>query len=133
MLGADTNVLVRFVTRDDPSQSPQSLRLVTRARNQPIRICLVAMVELVWVLNKVKRWPAREVFEACRRLLEAADFDVEDRNIVAAALDDAQAAGCDLAHAVIALMNERAGCEATATFDEDAQRLDRMVAVDARL
>lgn len=133
MLGVDTNVLVRFLTRDDRVQSPQSFGLVTSAANQPIHICLVAMVEVVWILRKVKRWPSRDVFRACRQLLESSDFSVEEHELVLSAIADAEEAGCDLADAVIALLNHRAGCEATATFDEDARRLSRMVPVEACL
>lgn len=133
VLGADTNVLVRYLTRDDPIQSPQTLRLLTDAGNQPIRICVIALVELVWVLTKVKRWPLGDVFTTCRGLLQSADFEIEDHELVARALDDAEAAQCDLADALIALSNERAGCEVTATFDADAQRLERMVSVERRL
>jgi predicted nucleic-acid-binding protein len=133
VLGADTNVLVRFLTGDDRVQSPQSFSVITSARNQPIHICLVALVELAWVLGKAKRWPQRDVFNACRQLLESRDFAVEERELVLGALGEAEEAGCDLADAIIAILNERAGCDATATFDEDAQRLRRMVPVEARL
>lgn len=133
VLGADTNVLVRFLTRDDPVHSPQTLQLLTKAGNQPVRICVIALVELVWVLTKVKHWPTHNVFSACRGLLESADFEVEEHALVERALVEAEAAGCDLADALIALFNDRAGCEATATFDVNAQRLERMVPVEQRL
>ena len=129
MLGVDTNVLVRFVTRDDPVQSPQSRDFITASTNQPIRICVIALVELVWVLTKGKRWPIDEVFEACGALLNSSDFEIEERELVIRALEDAQNAGCDLADALIALFNKRAGCVATATFDVDAQGLEHMTPV----
>jgi predicted nucleic-acid-binding protein len=129
VLGVDTNVLVRFVTRDDPVQSPQSRDFITASTNQPIRICVIALVELVWVLTKGKRWPIDEVFEACGALLNSSDFEIEERELVIRALEDAQNAGCDLADALIALFNKRAGCVATATFDVDAQGLEHMTPV----
>lgn len=129
VLGADTNVLVRFVTRDHPVQSPQSRDLVTDPGNQPIRICVIALVELVWVLTKGKHWPIDEVFAACGALLNSSDFEIEERELVIRALEDAQIARCDLADALIALFNKRAGCEATATFDVHAQALEHMIPV----
>lgn len=133
VLGADTNVLVRFVTRDDPVQSPKTRQLFTAAANQPIRICVIALVEMVWVLHKGKRWPMDEVFAACLELLNSTDFEFEEREMVIRALDEAQQAGCDLADALIALFNHRAGCESTATFDGNAQRLALMTPVEQRL
>lgn len=133
VLGVDTNVLVRFVTRDDPLQSPKTLQLFTDAANQPIRICVIALVELVWVLHKGKRWPMTEVFDACDALLNSSDFEFEERELVVRALDDARQAGCDLADTLIALFNQRAGCESTATFDGNAQGLALMIPVEQRL
>jgi predicted nucleic-acid-binding protein len=122
-------VLVRFLTRDDPTQSPQSLRLFTDAANRPIRICVIVLVELVWVLTKGKRWPMDEVHAACRQLLDSSDFEMEERDLVLRALENAREAQCDLADALIVLFNQRAGCTATATFDVNAQRLDGMAPV----
>lgn len=133
VLGADTNVLVRFLTRDDPVQSPKSYQLFTDAANQPIRVCVVALVELVWVLHKVKRWPLAEVFDACEELLDSSDFEFEERELIVRALDEARQADCDLADALIALFNHRAGCESTATFDGNAQKLALMTPVERRL
>ena len=133
VLGADTNVLVRFITRDDPVQSPKTRQLFTDAANQPIFVCVIALVEMVWVLHKGKRWPMDKVFDACLELLNSNDFEFEEREMVIRALDESQQAGCDLADALIALFNHRAGCESTATFDGDAQRLALMTPVEQRL
>jgi predicted nucleic-acid-binding protein len=133
VLGVDTNVLIRFLTDDDAKQSPLALRLVTATANQPIHICLVALVETVWVLTKVKRRPVGNVIAACRELLDNGKFRIESATLVRQALVDAERVGCDLADALIALANLRAGCEATATFDADALGLDSMVPVEDRL
>ncbi len=126
MLGADTNVLVRFLTRDDPVQSPIAKHLFTDAANQPIRICVIALVELIWVLNRGKRWPMEDVLAACAGLLNSSDFEFEEREMVVRALNEAQDVGCDLADALIALSNYRAGCDSTVTFDVNAQKLALM-------
>lgn len=133
MLGADTNVLVRFITKDQAQQSPQSHALIRASGNQPIFICAIVLVELVWVLTKVKKLPQVEVLEICRDLMANAAFKFERADIIARALDEAQAAGCDFADALIVLSNAEAGCESTATFDTDALRLGGMVAVKERL
>lgn len=133
VLGVDTNVLVRFVTRDDPMQSPQSRDLITRDVNQPIYVNLIALVELVWVLSKVKRLPLDVIYGACRGFLENETFRVERADLARLAIDAAERAGCDLADALIALTNAEAGCQTTATFDVDAQSLDLMVPVEDRI
>jgi predicted nucleic-acid-binding protein len=133
VLGADTNVLVRFLTRDDADEAPQALALISNTANQPIRVCLIALVELVWVLTKVKKqsWP--EVFRICRELMANSRFEIERPELAEKAISSAEAAGCDLADSLIALLNAEAGCETTATFDHRAQRLDDMAAVAERI
>ncbi|HVY50076.1 MAG TPA: hypothetical protein VHA07_00800 [Devosia sp.] len=51
----------------------------------------------------------------------------------ARAIREAEDADGDLANAVLALLNERAGCAAAAPFDAHARRLPTMVSVEARL
>ena len=134
VLGVDTNVLVRFLADDDPVQTPQAIGLLTRPGNQPIHIAQVVMVEAFWVLTKVKKFPARDVIISFRRLLLSDHFIIEESAVMIQALDDAETAGCDLADALIAIVNARAGCEATATFDIRAgHRLKDMVVVEERL
>lgn len=127
MLGVDTNVLVRFLTRDDEAQAEQAHRLITAAQNQPIYISLIVLVELVWVLTRLKRWPRADVYAACGGMLRSDDFVVEEGVLVEQCLLDAARAGCDLADALIAAMNARAGCVTTVTFDRDAQALAGMM------
>ena len=133
VLGADTNVLVRFITRDDAKESPEALALISAANNQPIRICLIALVELAWVLTKVKKQPWPEVFRVCRELLTNDSFEIERPELAEMAISRAESAGCDLADSLIALLNSEAGCETTATFDRRAQRLEQMTPVVDRI
>lgn len=126
MLGVDTNILVRFITRDDPVQAELAHRIITDRRHHPLYVSLIVIVELVWVLRKVKRWPAADVFDVCHQLLQSSDFAVEQAELVEQALEEAAVAGCDLADALIALMNIGAGCVTTVTFDQDARKLAGM-------
>jgi len=133
VLGVDTNVIVRFLAIDDDRQTPMAGRFMARAENQPVRIALIVIVEAFWVLTKTKKFPRARVFAAFRDLLQSSQFVIEEAELVALALEQAEATGSDLADALIALLNHHAGCEATATFDADAQRLEHMIAVEARL
>ncbi|WEK04902.1 MAG: type II toxin-antitoxin system VapC family toxin [Candidatus Devosia phytovorans] len=133
MLGVDTNLLVRFITRDDEAQATLAHEIITRDSNQPIRVTLIVLIELVWVLRKVKRWPSHDVFEVCRRLLQSNDFSVEQSPLIEQAIAEAVEAECDLADALISLMNAKAGCVTTVTFDQDAQKLAGMTPAETYL
>lgn len=129
VLGVDTNVLLRFLVEDDVKQNQQAAQLLGNAESQPVYVSRIVVVECFWVLTKVKKYPARQVFAMFEKLLFSNAFILEEATQVAQALSDAEDAGCDLADAIIALVNERAGCSTTATFDIDAQNLPGMTAV----
>ena len=49
MIGLDTNVLVRYLTRDDEQQWRQAADLIQQ--NQPCFITNIVLCEMVWVLR----------------------------------------------------------------------------------
>ena len=65
MIGIDTNVLVRFLTQDDPEQSALASDVFERelsARN-PGFIGLVVLAETVWVLQSAYDATSDEVLD----------------------------------------------------------------------
>jgi predicted nucleic-acid-binding protein len=53
MLGVDTNVLVRYLIRDDQSQFEKARRLIDRevAQGVPVLVSLLVLLETEWVLR----------------------------------------------------------------------------------
>ena len=53
MRGLDTNVLVRFITADEPTQSGAARRVIQTAEisGERLHVSLLVLVELVWVLR----------------------------------------------------------------------------------
>lgn len=133
VLGIDTNVLIRFLADDDELQSPLAKRLLTAPANQPIYISALVLAECYTVLTRVKKFPADTVISVFRQMVSSDEFELEQPDIVAMALDDAERAGCGLTDALIGRQNAAAGCATTATFDIRAQRLETMSPVEDRL
>lgn len=131
MLGADTNVLVRFVADDDDTQSGQAKQLV--ADNQPVYLSMLVLAEAFTVLTKVRKFPMSAVHDAYRLLLRSPGFEVEDPQLVGEAIEEGENAGCGFTDALIALQNRVAGCRTTATFDHRAARLGAMQLVESLL
>ena len=70
MVGIDTNILVRFVTRDEPVQYRAAKSLLSSFTPQaPGYITVPTLVELVWVLNKSCKVKRDEVARALIELL----------------------------------------------------------------
>lgn len=113
---ADTNILVRALTDDDPVQSPRAQAELAQA--ELVAIPLAAVCELVWVLTRGYRLPAASVADAIRRLLAATNVAADRRGAAAglAMLD----AGGDFADGVIAHEGAWLGGETFVSFDRQA-------------
>lgn len=124
--GVDTNILVRLVTQDEPSQFAQAIALIASAEPGELYVDPLVLVELNWTLRRVYRLAQKEVLGVVEQLTETREFTVGQRTIVRTALSAAQTTGCDFSDAMIALLHEAAGCGSTYTFDVRAQRLEQM-------
>ena len=121
MIGLDTNVLVRYVTQDDPAQSAAATRLMdSLSAETPGFVPLVVVIELVWVLQScydAKRGAIAKVLET---LLRSKELVVERAELVWQALRGFAASRGDFADCVIERCAHAAQCPYTATFDKSA-------------
>ena len=121
MIGLDTNVLVRYIAQDEPSQSALATKLVTGfTAEEPGFVSTVTLVETVWVLARPYETAKAEILQIVEGLLRARELVIEDAETHYLALNQFEATTGDYADAVIAQAGRRAGCEFTATFDRRA-------------
>ena len=127
MTGIDTNVLVRYLTRDDPEQYGAARRFLhARTPEDPGYINVVVLCELVWTLRAAYGADRVELARTIDLLLTTRQFVVERRDAVRAALRDFVEGQTGFADCLIARLNGEAGCRATATFDRRAAALPGM-------
>lgn len=126
MIGLDTNVIVRYLVQDDPVQSARATQIMERqlTGDEPGFVSLVAMVETVWVLQRVYGLTSREVADAVERMLEADTLMIQNEQEVFTAMMAVKAGAGAFSDALIGALGGWAGCEATVTFDKKAARLD---------
>jgi predicted nucleic-acid-binding protein len=119
LTGLDTNVLVRYLTADDPRQSRRAAALVAEAVSAGDRLFVGAVVlcELVWVLRGAYSLDRPTIAMALDRILATAQIEIDEKDIVREALEDYRAGSGDFADYVIGRRAREAGCEKTATFD----------------
>ncbi len=125
MIGLDTNVVVRYLTQDDPAQSRKATELIERdlTEDDPGYINVVVMAEVAWVLERVYRLTDAGLAAAIERLLQLDAIAVENEQDVFAAMIALKSGRGSFADALIAALNARAGCSRTVTFDGKAPRL----------
>ena len=125
MIGLDTNILVRYLTQDDPIQAPKATELIERRLTQekPGFVSFVAMVETVWVLERAYGLTPHEIVGAVERVLQTDVLVVENEQDVFTAMIALKEGHGSFADAVIAALGARMGCSCTLTFDRKALRL----------
>jgi len=121
MIGLDTNVLVRYVTQDDPVQYAKASELIeSLTTTSPGFVSLVSILELVWVLQSCYQSAKSDVVMVLETLLRTRELTVEHAEIIWQALRKFVANKADFADCLIERCAHAAGCEYTATFDLNA-------------
>ena len=125
MLGIDTNVLVRFLVRDDEAQYEQARRLIRREvqAGQPVFVSQLVLLETEWVLRSRYSLDKDAISAVISGLLDAIDVQLEDEPSVEAALNIWTNSTAGFADCLIGVRNRRLGCRSTATFDAKAAKL----------
>ena len=122
MRSVDTNVLVRFLTHDDPEQTPRAVAFFEeRTSDDPAFVSLVVLAELYWVLTAAYDFDPRAVVEQIENLSGSDEIVTEQPAVVHAAIA-ATKRGAGFADALIHGIAARSGCTDTVTFDGRAAR-----------
>ena len=119
MIGLDTNILVRYVVRDDARQTAAATRLIeSRCKpGDPGLVALVVLCELVWVLDRGYGYERSAIAAVLRHIFAAGDLQVEHPELAWEALNLYDREKADFADYVIGLSNREMKGEVTYTFD----------------
>jgi predicted nucleic-acid-binding protein len=131
MLGIDTNVLLRFLVRDDEAQFEKARRLIKRevGAGESVFVSLLVLLESEWVLRSRYGLQKTEIIEAISALLDATEVRFEDEPAIEEALFIWKDVAAGFADCLIGARNRRLGCRATATFDAKAVKLPGFMAL----
>ncbi len=112
MRAVDTNVIVRYLTGDDPKQASKARLLIG---HEPVFVPRTVLLEVEWVLRGVYDLPVAQIIPALRALAGLPGVTIEDASLAAKAMDWSEA-GMDLADAMH--LAAAADCEDLVTFDK---------------
>jgi predicted nucleic-acid-binding protein len=131
MLGVDTNVLVRYLTRDDQPQYEKARRLIDRgvSNGEPVMLSLQVLLETEWVLRSRYKLVKSEIITAFSALLDTADLAFEDEPSIERTVYSWKDSAADFADCLIEAHNYWLGCRATAAFDGKALKVAGFVSV----
>lgn len=130
MLGIDTNVIVRFLVRDDDAQFEKARKLIKRevAAGRRVFFTQLVLLEMEWVLRSRYGLQKNRIIEVISGLLDATDVQFEDEASVEEAIFVWKDSSAGFSDCLIGARNRRLGCRATATFDIKASKLPGFIA-----
>jgi predicted nucleic-acid-binding protein len=131
MLALDTNVLVRFLVRDDRAQFEQAQKLIKRESRDgdAVLISLLVLLETQWVLRSRYGLPKSDILATFSGLLDSVELNFEDEHAIEEALFTWKDSSADFADCLIGARHRRLGCRATASFDAKALKLPGFITV----
>ena len=125
MKGLDTNVMLRYIVKDDPHQCAEAAAYIRThcTSSSPGFINRIVLCELVWVLETAYKFRRGEVARVVEMILSTEEFLVENPSEALSALQAYRDQGMDFSDALIGCTNRSFGCEETASFDQRAAQM----------
>jgi predicted nucleic-acid-binding protein len=125
MIGLDTNVLIRYLTQDDPKQSATANHFIKKSvsHGENLWIGLITLCETVWVLERAYSLSKSEITEVLRSLLSTKQIQFQEKDSVWQALGDfEESRNVSFSDCLIGRQNLSHECSHTYTFDKEAAK-----------
>ena len=128
----DTNILIRYLTRDDPDKAPRALRLLTRVERGEEKVALSPMVifEVVFTLQKQYRVPRERIRDSLGDILSLRGVEMPNKELFRRALDLYARGGISFADAYNASYMQSRRLTEIYSWDEDFDRIEGIVRVE---
>ena len=124
MIALDTNVVVRYLVRDDEEQAESARSLMEGlTAERPGFICREVMVEVAWVLGRAYKFARSHVADVLVELAATESLVVEAADDVLLAAYGHREGRADFADLMILAAAERVGARPLYTFDRKLSRL----------
>jgi predicted nucleic-acid-binding protein len=127
----DTSVILRILIKDDELKSRAAVNLLKRAGEKDLILFLlpVAVLETVWVLEKVYAFSRKDVREVVEAILNTPELKVEQEAVFRKALQAYVEKNIKFADAVMGYWGLDKGYTAVFTYDEkDFKRIEGLEA-----
>jgi predicted nucleic-acid-binding protein len=126
MKALDTNVLVRFLVRDDEQQSKAVYRKFkqTEADKEVLFLPALVVLETVWVLESVYKVTRQDIVNSLDQLMLMPILEFEAQSAIRSFVASARENKTDLSDLLIGHYARVVGCECVITFDKAASNLE---------
>lgn len=126
MRGIDTNILIRFLTRDDEKQAKRAAEILKEecTEETPGFLTNIVLVELVWTLSRIYKYSRPQIVMALEALLNSRELLFESPDEVKSAIEHYEEGHAGFADYLLGAIAQKHGCQDTLTFDKKASQLN---------
>ncbi|MBW1902207.1 MAG: type II toxin-antitoxin system VapC family toxin [Deltaproteobacteria bacterium] len=126
MKAIDTNVLVRFLVRDDDLQAKAiySIFKQAEANKEEFWVPLLVVLEILWVLESVYEIPRKEILDSMNELILMPILKFENQSVIQRFIFSAREGKIDLSDLLIAHSAKFSDCDGVLTFDKRASKFE---------
>ena len=121
----DADILLRFLTKDEPTMALRCRQLLVDAASDSCRLecSSLAFAEVVWVLEKVYEWPRQDIAPKLTRLLDLPGLSFGEHSVLRTALAQYSDHNVDFIDAYQASLMGARGVTTIYGYDRDFDRL----------
>ena len=132
MKALDTNVLVRFLVKDDERQSKIVYRAFKQAETDKntFFVPLLVVLETLWVLDSVYKIARNDIIDSINEILLMPILKFEAQATIQRFIFLARENKIDLSDILIACSAKSVGCKSILTFDKKASRFEHFELID---
>ena len=126
MPALDTNVLVRYIVQDDPTQLATAKRLIRRCITEGLTLFVpvTVVLELEWVLRSSFAFGKDDVLKTLSSLFSATELTLESERALEVALQLYRQGSADFADCLHVALATQAGEQPLWTFDKGAAKVN---------
>ena len=126
MKALDTNVLIRFLVKDNAHQAQIVYRLFKKAEAEKnvFWVSLVVFIEMIWVLDADYHISRKEILASFNELLSMPILKFEAQPAIVRFIFLASKTTVELSDVLIACAAKLSGCDRVLTFDKKASKFE---------
>jgi predicted nucleic-acid-binding protein len=132
VIGLDTDILVRYITDDDPKWSSIARQFIDSkcTLNTPGFVHPLVLAEVVWAIKNHGGYNKQKTINLIREFLDADNLVIGNAHQVELALENYRASSAGFTDCLIATLNDEVGATPTYSIDKDAIKSAIFAAID---
>lgn len=122
----DTNILLRYLTKDDPVQFPRCRHLFKKAQDGEVLLITSTLViaELIWTLASYYRVPKEQIIEKTSIIIGSPAVQILEKDLIAEALVLYGRKNIDYIDAYNAVLMRPLGLKEIYSYDKDFDKIE---------